>query len=220
MSLYRCFIRFSFDGQEMGNVLWYRDEQALPIGLDVPTAQQQLAEAVRDDVVMGGVVGETRLANILPTAVTLDDVTAQRIDANTWSPEVSAPSVANIGLPSLASGQAAASPICAIMRLVCVAKTLMPTDYSPSGGYLAIGPLLAGWVGNDNEIAGGALDSFTGFGASLTKVLDMGGGFRAVPATAWGSPYVASMTSKTLLCVTVGASAVAVLPSKDRPLRS
>lgn len=181
MSLYRVAINFTFQGQAMCNVLWYRDANLIPLAIDVPTAQQQLAEAVRDEVVLGGVVGETRLANILPTAVTLDDVTAQRIDANSYLPEVSAPSVANIGLPALASGTPAASPVCAIMKLVCVAKTITPTDYTPAGGYLAIGPLLSAWVGNDNEIAGGALDSFQGFGASLVKTLDMGAGFLAKP---------------------------------------
>lgn len=181
MSLYRVAINYSRSGQSMCNVLWYRDGALIPLGLDAITAQQTLADEVRDNVVLGGVIGQTRLADILPSTVTIDDVTSQRVDANTWLPEVSAPSVSNISLAGLASGTAAADPICAIMKLTCAASTLTPIDYTPGHGYLAIGPLLASWVGNDHELAGGCLDSFQAFGAALVGEIDLGGGFVAVP---------------------------------------
>jgi len=181
MSLYRVAVNYSFDGQSMANILYYRDQFVAPVGLDALTAQQGAAEAVKANVVLGGVVGETRLANILPTAVLLENVTAWRLNANTHLPELSGPSIANINLAALAAGAPGAPAICAIMRLTCPAVTITPTDYTPGAGYLALGPLLNGWIGSDGAIAGGALDSFEGFGASLIETLPIGGGFNIVP---------------------------------------
>lgn len=180
MSLYKAVIGYTYEGQKMANILYYRDAGST-ILLDAVLAQQQLADAIRENVVLGGVIGQTRLADILPNECFLDEVRVQRISATTFKPETNSPSVSNIGLPSLYGDDAQSPMICAIMQLVCPASTLAPTDYTPKGGYLAIGPIAKTATDKNGVLTQTQQGYFNNFGAALVQTLDMGGGYLAKP---------------------------------------
>ncbi len=183
MPLYKATVGYSYFGQVMANILWYRDTGNL-IGLDGVAAQQGLADAIKNDVVLGGVVGQTRLGDILPNEVRFDEVRVQRVDPVTFLPITNAPAVSNIGLNGLFGDDAGSPGLVAIMNLRCPVTTLAPTDYTPSSGYLAIGPIPESAVENTGNLTSTYAGYLDNFGAAVKAVLDIGGGFTATPIRA------------------------------------
>lgn len=180
MALYKAVIGYSYQGQPMANILYYRDTGS-DVGINGVLAQQNLAQAIKDNVVLGGVVGQTRLGDILPTEAILDEVRCQRIDAVTFRPVTNAPSIVNIGLPGLFGDDAMSPGLCAILRLICPASTVLPTDYTPSGGYLAIGPVPKNAANPAGELTLTQQGYYNNLSAAILQVQDMGGGFTATP---------------------------------------
>lgn len=180
MALYKAVIGFDYLGQKMANILYYRDG-GNELLVDGVTAQEKLAEEILQNVVLGGVVGQTRLGDILTNECVLDEIRVQRINAVTFAPLTNAPHVENINLVGLSNGDAATPGHVAIMRLICPATTIAPTDYTPKSGYIAIGPLR-----KDATTTNGLLtaDSQTAFGqlsAALVQTLTDSGGFEYKP---------------------------------------
>lgn len=180
MPLYKVTIGFQYGSRPMANILWYRDTGSL-IGLDGVAAQNGLADAVKNNVVLGGVVGETRLADILPNEVQLTEVRCQRVDAVTFAPITNAPSVSTVNLPALFGEDAGITGGIARLKILCPVSTLAPTDYTPKGGFLAIGPIPESAVENTGNISTVYQGYLNNFGAAVKTVQPIGAGFTATP---------------------------------------
>lgn len=186
MALYRADIRYTYLGQPMLNTLWYRDNPNDPIGINYLAAAQGLGVWVKENVIELA-LGQVRLANLLVAGTNFDSVAVMpyappSIGSINPVELLTAPQVTPVNLATLgANGQAWSPECCLIIRLRCAAVTLNPLDYTPSGGYLAIGP-----IGETGTIEGGTLNidfqqAVQDFTAALLADADLGGGFSAKP---------------------------------------
>lgn len=181
MSLYSANVRYDYKGQQMQIGFQYRDTSPLPVGLDARTACIQLGEAVRDNLV-AAVVGQSRLADLVAKDVNFTAVSVNRIDANTWLPELLAPVEVDMGFTSWTSSPAADSPATvAILRVSGGIRSLSPLDYEPKRGYKCIGPVPGSYSLPDGTLTNSYMSSLDDFGAAVSAVLDMGAGFTATP---------------------------------------
>ncbi|UOF80602.1 hypothetical protein [Inoviridae sp.] len=186
MSLLKATIGYSFLGQPMANVLWYETVPADPVGIDLVLAAQGLGEWVRDNVVEPA-VGETRMFNIHPKGVSYERVSVQ-VYAPPVAPSanprelLTAPQVTPINLNTPGTSSEAFSPeVTYRIMLSCAQVTLNPLDYTPAGGYLAIGPAFDGSTLENGEIIEATYTGLVNFTAALLSNADLGGGFTARP---------------------------------------
>lgn len=180
MPIYRVNVQYSFLGQPMENVLWYRDGGST-VGLDPVVACAELGERVRDNIVISQ-AGQTRLMDIWPRGVQAEVVEVSYLSAPNLDPLLSAPVLTNIGAAVSALNAAAYAPeAAAIIRLNCGIGTVNPLDYTPRRGYFCFGPLAEDATLENGQIAAGFATALANFSAALLATQDIGGGFTAVP---------------------------------------
>lgn len=176
---YRADVRWTFNGQLMESVLWYRDTGS-DVGLDGPTAASGLGASIRDNIILVQ-VGQTRLANLLAASTLFTEVSVMRVSLPDLVPLLNAPVVTSVNLASVQGALAFSPQAVYILSLRCAVGTIAPGDYTPSRGYLALGPATEGGVAPTGQIEPVTLTELDNFGAAIQMVQPMGGGFTATP---------------------------------------
>ena len=186
MSLLKATIGYSFLGQPMANVLWYETVPADPVGIDLVAAAQGLGTWIKQNVIEPA-VGQTRLFNIHPKGVSYEGVSVM-VYAPPLPPSINprelltAPQVTAVNLNTPGTSTEAFSPeVTFRIKLACAQVTLNPLDYTPAGGYLAIGPALDNSTLENGEIVTDRFNDLNNLSAAFIANADLGGGFTARP---------------------------------------
>lgn len=186
MALYKASIMGNFLGQRFVNVLWYEDVPPDPVGIDGLTAAQELGERIRSNIVQLAAF-QTRMLD-----VTARGYTCERIEVMRYNPPpigsanpvelLNSPQVINVNLSAPAVNDRAHSPMSVILiKLNCAGETLNPLDYTPRGGYIAVGPAQFGWVLEDGSITATQMGWLNQWAPLLAQSQDIGGGFTVRP---------------------------------------
>jgi hypothetical protein len=186
MALLKAVVVSQYLSQEFMNSLWYETIPSDPVGIDYVAAARGLGEWVRDTLIVSA-LGETRWVNLVPA-----DTSISRVSVMAYNPPplgtsnpvelLTAPQDVAVNALSANPGFSAFAPQATyILRLRCAAQTLNPLDYTPPGGYLAIGPAGEASVFSSGELDAGTVQALNNFGAGLLAVAQLGSGYTAAP---------------------------------------
>lgn len=146
MAVYKCVLNGQAMGQDIKNILYYRNGIGIDLGGLTVGGTVEVANAIKTTV-------WPLMKPVLPTAYTLQDITAYVYNEETFALLYQNPTTVGVQETGLATGNMNGPAPCAIIRMA-----LEPTAFlvngpkPPKRGYVAIGPLLDSEVTNTGEV--------------------------------------------------------------------
>jgi hypothetical protein len=146
MAIYKVVLNGTYRGQDVKNILYYRNGIAIDLGGLTIGGTVEVADAVRTMV-------WTPLRAILSASYILQSITAYVYDEGTFQLLYQNPITVNVNEAGMVQGLTNGPAVCAILNFQLEPTSILTNGIKPpKKGYLAIGPLTDAQVGIDGDL--------------------------------------------------------------------
>lgn len=164
MPFLRVTLNGEFGGQAIVNVLWYRTTSPIPTLADFLGYSEALAAEIETEI-WSPVIGRS-MKSLMPEDYTLATIVVDGVDEDGLA-MTTTPHIRVVNEPGEAAGLCDTPAVCAILRFN-LEPAFGPGVGLPTGGYLAIGPIVSANVNNDASLEEGARGAYDDLGANFS----------------------------------------------------
>lgn len=168
MSFYEVSLKGSYAGQDVVNVLWYRNGTVFADGEELFGLLNAMAAQVRDDIWRAPGVGSLRgrgLAENLPTGFTMEKITVNAYN-DAFDLLSDTPVTLDVNEPGLRAGESNGPTTCVILK-ANLEPSFGPGIGLPKRGYIAPGPIVDGDIDSSGHLTDAALGIWNAWGANV-----------------------------------------------------
>lgn len=151
MKFYKVVLNGTCQGQDIRNILYYRDGPGLTWTNLFWSGSEYLAQAIADS-------GLDKYLNFMPNDYTLESIDVYPHDEN-YVLTASQPFSMGMNAQGLNTGAHAGMTQCVNFKFQMEPTGIVNGVYPPKKGYIAMGPIPAAWVGEDGYIPNLTLDT-------------------------------------------------------------
>lgn len=146
MAIYKVVLNGKAFGQDIKNILWYRNGIGVDLSGLTVGGTVEVATAVKDTV-------WPLMKAVMPAAYMLQDITSYVWDESTFNLLYQNPTTVGVGEQGVVTGGTNGPAVCAIVNFALEPTSIVFNGPKPpKKGYLAIGPLADDWIGDSAEM--------------------------------------------------------------------
>jgi len=146
MAIYKAVLNGQCEGQDVKNILWYRNGIAIDLSGLTVGGTIECANAIKTTV-------WPLMKVVLPVQYVLQDITCYVYDESTFNLLYQNPTTVGVGETGVKVGALNGPATCGIIRFALEPTSIVFNGPKPpKKGYVAIGPLCDSWIADDGTV--------------------------------------------------------------------